>query len=129
MKLLLALLIVISAFGQDAVPQAKPAEPAPGKTEATAPAKDAAEQTKPSETAVPASAASTAEQWLTGEIDLGYRYVPNVGGNPLQYRSVVNLGEGPKLFGLNFSIIEPKHKYFDRIDVWATSWGGDPYNT
>ncbi len=42
---------------------------------------------------------------------------------------MVNLGEEPKLTGLDFTIIDPKHRQFDRIDVHANAWGGDPYNT
>jgi hypothetical protein len=42
---------------------------------------------------------------------------------------VVNLGEGPKLFGLQFTILDPKKRWFDRIDARAYNWGGDPYNT
>jgi hypothetical protein len=42
---------------------------------------------------------------------------------------VVNLGNGPKLTGLDFTITDPKHRLFDRLDARANSWGGDPYNT
>ena len=45
------------------------------------------------------------------------------------YRSIVNLGSGPKLTGLDFTITDPKHRLFDRIDARANAWGGDPYNT
>ena len=48
-----------------------------------------------------ASPAPSGEQWLTGSIDFGYRWLTDVRGNVQEYRSVVNLGEGPKLFGLD----------------------------
>jgi len=86
--------------------------------------------------AAPAAAATTAEsptpstdEWLTGSIDLGYRWLTNVNGNFQAYRSVINLGEGPKLFGLDFTIQDPKKRWFDRLDANAYGWGGDPYNT
>jgi hypothetical protein len=41
----------------------------------------------------------------------------------------VNLGSGPKLLGADFTITNPKRRYFDRIDVRAYSWGDDPYGT
>ena len=70
-----------------------------------------------------------AEQWLTGSFDFGYRWVSDVRGSVPTYRSIVNLGEGPKLTGLDFTITDPKHRLFDRIDARANAWGGDPYNT
>jgi len=45
------------------------------------------------------------------------------------YRTVVNLGSGPKLLGLDLSFESAARRWFDRIDVRAYNWGGDPYNT
>jgi hypothetical protein len=42
---------------------------------------------------------------------------------------VVNLGQGPRLLGLDLTIVDPKKRLFDRLDVRANNWGGDPYNT
>ena len=66
-------------------------------------------QAKPAEAAKPPTRppnrpAPATEQWITGSFDFGYRWVTDVRGNFQQYRSVVNLGEGPKLFGLDFTI-------------------------
>jgi hypothetical protein len=108
MRLLLALMLSIPLLAQ-APPAAAPAPAA----------------------AAPASAAPptpSTEEWLTGSIDLGYRFT-SVGGSNDTYRSVVNLGSGPRLFGLDFTIIDPKKRLFDRLDVRAYNWGGDPYNT
>lgn len=80
----------------------------------------------------PASAESPAvpaEQALTGTVDVGYRWVGSVGGDFNAYRSVVNLGSGPKLFGLEWTAKDPSRRFFDRAEVRAYSWGGDPYNT
>ena len=116
MRLLLALLISACAFGQEAATQAKPEEKPAAKTEE-----------KAAETATPPSA--TGEQWLTGSFDFGYRWVGDIRGNPQQYRTVVNLGEGPKLTGLDFTLTDPKHRLFDRMDARADGWGGDPNST
>ena len=124
MRLLLALLITTCAFGQEAATQTKPEEKTPAAAGEQAPAKP---EEKAAET--PAPAPATGEEWLTGSFDFGYRWVGDIRGNPQQYRSVVNLGEGPKLTGLDFTLTDPKHRLFDRIDARADGWGGDPYNT
>jgi hypothetical protein len=67
--------------------------------------------------------------WLTGSIDLGYRWQTGVGGSSDAYRSLVNLGSGPKLLGADFTIIDPKTRLFDQIQVRAYSWGDEPYAT
>jgi hypothetical protein len=105
----------------DKAPQtpAKPDEKAaqtPAQPEAKAEAK--AESPTPS-----------TEQWLSGNIDFGYRWLTNVRGNFAEYRSVVNLGEGPKLTGVDFTIQDPKKRLFDRLDLRAYGFGGDPYST
>jgi len=76
-----------------------------------------------------AKAAAAAEQWLTGTVDFGYRAISGIGGDFNTYRSVVNLGEGPKLFGLDATVEDPSRRLFDRLDLRAHNWGGDPYNT
>jgi len=103
--------------------QAAPAPATTGEQAAPAPAK-----TEP--TAAPApSPAPSGEEWLTGSIDLGYRWMTGVSGSFPEYRSVVNLGEGLILNGLDFTITDPKKRLFDRVDANASGWGGDPYNT
>ncbi len=67
--------------------------------------------------------------WLSGYIDLGYRWVTGPGGNFQEYRSVVNLGDGPKLFGADFTIQDPKKRLFDVLTVRGIGWGDDPYTT
>ena len=69
------------------------------------------------------------EQILSGYIDLGYRWVTGVYGSDATYRSVVDLGSGPKLLGTEFTIVDPKKRFFDRIGVRAYDWGDDPYST
>lgn|GEM_PF-3403936 len=69
------------------------------------------------------------ENWLTGSLDLGYRWMTGVGGSADTDRSIVDLGAGPKLLGLDFTVKDPAHRLFDRIDVRAYNWGDDPYST
>lgn len=96
--------------------------PAPATTTAPAPAapgnKDAA-----------SPAAGASDNWLTGSIDLGYRWQTGVGGSVDTYRSIVNLGSGPKLLGADFTITDPKSRLFDQIQVRAYGWGDEPYET
>ena len=69
------------------------------------------------------------EEDLSGWIDFGYRWRTGVNGSLETYRSIVNLGSGPKLFGADFTLIDPKKRLFDTLHVLASGWGGDPYGT
>ena len=60
---------------------------------------------------------------------MGYRWRTDVGGSFDTYRSIVNLGSGPKLLGADFTLTDPKHRAFDQIHVRANSWGDEPYQT
>src|SRR2546426_3356647 len=130
-----ALLILLPLAAQETAPPAK--EPAAAAQEAAPVAnetKPAAQETRPAQeaaTAAPEATASAAtpEPGLTGSVDVGYRWRSGVGGSLDTYRSVVNLGEGPKLFGLDLSFQNATRRWFDRIGVRANNWGGDPYNT
>jgi hypothetical protein len=124
-----AILIFLPLAAQETAPSAK-------ETAATVQeAAPAATETKPAakEAAPPAAEASVAaanpEPGLTGSVDVGYRWHTGVGGSLGTYRSVVNLGEGPKLLGLDLSFQSATRRWFDRIGVRANNWGGDPYNT
>lgn len=79
---------------------------------------------RPSSSPVP-----SAESWLTGSIDLGYRWRGDVAGSFDTYRSIVNLGSGPKLLGTEFTLTDPSRRTFDYVRVRASNWGGDPYGT
>jgi len=134
MKAWTALLIFLPLAAQEPAPVAKtPAaqetKPASQETKPAAlEAKQAAQEAAPA-AAEAAVAAANPEPGLTGSIDVGYRWRSGVGGSLDTYRSVVNLGEGPKLFGLDLSFQSATRRWFDRIGVRANNWGGDPYNT
>ena len=95
--------------------------------EASAPAPKAEE--KPAEAAPAAdTGAPSTDVPYSYSVDFGYRAIPSRGGDFQTYRSVLNLGEGPKLFGGTFSYEAP-HRLFDRIEIQANDWGGEPYTT
>ncbi|MEO8028200.1 MAG: MtrB/PioB family outer membrane beta-barrel protein [Bryobacteraceae bacterium] len=113
MKLALLLLMAVTLRAQDP-PKVDP--PKPEKTDA--PKVDA-----------PTVEPRSEQSKLTGSIDFGYRWLVGSSGSFDTYRSVVNLGEGPKLFGLDFRFEPAAKKLFDRIDVRASNWGGEPSST
>ncbi|MFN7922602.1 MAG: hypothetical protein U0Q16_21035 [Bryobacteraceae bacterium] len=117
MKPLLAVILAAaSAAAQEpAKPAADPKEPAE-KAEAKA------------ETKAPAAEAPAAEGRYSASIDIGYRWVSGPGGSVPTYRSVVNLGDGPKIPSIDLRA-EPASRWLDRISITGSSWGGDPYNT
>jgi len=111
----------VVAAPQDAKPAAAPATPASATPQAATPAVPAP---APAASPVPSS-----EAVFTGWIDFGYRWRSDVAGNVDAYRSLVNLGSGPKLIGTEFTLTDPKHRLFDQIHVRAYDWGDDPYST
>src|SRR5579863_5902434 len=116
MRLLATFLMLVPlAAQQPATPVPQPAQPA----------------AQPADSAPPAEAPpqTSGDNWLQGSLELGYRSIPNISGNFDAYRSVVDLGQGPKLLDADFTLLNPSKILFDRADVHATSWGGDPYNT
>jgi hypothetical protein len=130
MRFLLALILMVPAFAQQPEATPKPDDSAAQTGAKTAenlvPTPIAAIQTPAAAAGAPAP---SADQWFSGSIDFGYRWLTSINGSVAEYRSVVNLGEGPKLFGLDFTVLDPKKRLFDRLDVRAYNWGGDPYNT
>ena len=119
MRPLLALVISLPLLAQ------QPAPPAAPQPEAKPAEAQPAAEAKPAESPAPTP---PAEQLMNGSFDFGYRSVWT-GGNFSSYRSVIDLGEGPKLSGWDFSITDPKKKFYDRIDTQGLGWGGDPYTT
>jgi hypothetical protein len=81
------------------------------------------------QTTPPAPADAPADNVVSGSIELGYRFIPNISGSLNAYRSVVDLGEGPRIIGADFTVRDPTHRFFDEVDVHASGWGGDPYST
>ncbi len=90
-------------------------------------AQDATQAAAQDTNAVPPS--TQPGETLTGSVDLGYRWFSGAGGSMETYRSVVDIGSGVRLLGLDLSLESAAKKYFDRINVRGSGWGGDPYNT
>ena len=128
MRFLLALILMVPLLAQP--PEASP-KPQDSAAQAGAKAVHNLVPTPIAAVQTPAAAAAapSADQWFSGSIDFGYRWLTNLNGSVPEYRSVVNLGEGPKLFGLDFTVLDPKKRWFDRLDARAYNWGGEPYNT
>lgn len=118
MRLAIALLLWLPLLPAQVVQpeeQPKPEE----KKEAPAAEQPAAEPA--------AEAAPAVEPGMSAAVEVGYRFT-GMGGNFNVYRSVVDLGDGPKLFQADFAFTE-SNRLFDRLDVHANNWGGDPYST
>lgn len=60
--------------------------------------------------------------------EVGYRALLGQHGNINTYRSVVNLGEGPKILQFQSTYKPPSSKYLDEFRVNGSNWG-DPLNT
>src|SRR5687767_3916880 len=93
-----------------------------------------AQQADPAKPQPPAAAqesppAPAVESTVTGSIEIGNRWNTGVAGNFNAYRSVVNLGEGPKLFGAEITVLDPKKRLFDRLEAHGYNWGDDPYSS
>jgi len=97
----------------------------------TAPLLPAQETAPPEPAKEPQPAAPIFGMDTTGTLDLGYRWNAGLRGSRDLYRSLVNLGEGPRLLGANLTMNSPlgAGKYVDRLQLNASAWGGDPYNT
>ena len=123
MRYVLAVALILPLLAQ----QAEEKKPEPPAAAAQAEAKPAAQaEAKPAESPAPTP---PVEQSIAGSLDLGYRWRSDVSGSFNTYRSIVNLGEGPKISGWDFSMQDPKKRLFDRIDTQGIGWGGDPWTT
>ena len=124
MKPFLAILVVLPVLAQ--APSAQQPTAAPVPTNAPA--------AKPAPAATPAPAASTdaaspvpsTEPLLNGWVDLGYLWNTGVGGSYDTFRSIIDIHSGPKLLGADFTLTDPKHRWFDTIQVRSTTWGAEP---
>lgn len=115
MRYLIPLFLALSLAGADT---------GAAKDEAQAPVAGKAEEQKPAESPAP-----TTEGPLSGYIDVGVRVRPGLGGDQNTYRSVVNLGEGIRLMGMDVNYLSPGRKVIDEFHLQGYNWGGDPYNT
>lgn len=118
----LILLMMGNGWAQEAPqtpPPAAPVQPAAPATKATA----------PTAAADAASPVPSTDELLTGWVEIGFRWRTDVAGSFDTYRSIVNLGAGPKLLGAEFTLTDPKHRLFDKLNVRASTWGDEPAST
>lgn len=101
------------------------AQPAPGPT--TAIVTQYTDQTGEALAAPPAVTQPQTER-LTGYFDFGYRWLVRQNGSLQMYRTLVNLGEGPKFFGAHISWLSPRPNLWDRFEFDSTGWGDEPYS-
>ena len=103
--------------------------PAPAPTATTSAPGDSTPAAATTTTAAAPESRPSSESWVTGNVDVGYRWVATPGGSFATYRSVVNLGSGPKLTAVDLTILQPSRRLFDSMHLRASGWGGDPYST
>jgi hypothetical protein len=71
---------------------------------------------------------ATAEEPFQMSSEIGYRFLAGQHGNLNTYRSVVNLGEGPRLLQFLTTYKPPSSKLVDEFRLSGANWG-DPLNT
>lgn len=76
----------------------------------------------------PEPAQPPAENPLRMWSDIGYRFLAGQHGSLNAYRSVVNLGEGPKLLQFQSVYKPPSRQILDELKIHGANWG-DPLNT
>lgn len=112
--------------GQEQKPDLEKQEK-PAVTQETPEPKAEGQKKEAGETAQEA-AQSDAEKTIYGNIDLGWRFRTDVGGDMNTYRTVVNQGEGPSLLGADVTL-QPNLGWMDRLRIILNSWGPNPYQT
>ena len=128
----LALFLMLAAafaFAQDA-PKDASASSKQDKPDAAAGAQEVKPEAKPDAPAAADASAAAKEKMFEGTIDVGARWVSTVGGDKNTYRSIVNLGSGPRVTGVDMRFNPPpsENKFADSVILQAHSWG-DPYNS
>lgn len=135
MRLFLGLILFLAPLA--AQEAAKPAEtpqaeaPKAEAPKAEAPKTEAAkeEAAPPAAEPAPPDNAVEEERFISGSVDVGYRWITGPKGDFNTYRSVVNLGEGPRVFNFDLAIQDPSKHFWHNLTILGSNWGGDPYNT
>ncbi len=74
------------------------------------------------------SSGGSGESW-SGFADVRNRFVKEVGGDLQVYRSIVNLGEGPRLYEGELHFEDPGGRWADEMTLTGDALGGDPSNS
>jgi hypothetical protein len=121
------LLLLIPVFAGILAAQEQPAPAAPATVPATAPVQAPAGAPAAAPAPDQPAPAAVSDSPISGSVEVGYRFVSGVGGSQDVYDSTVNLGQGLRLIGLDFTV-SPVKSLWDHFEVQASSWG-DPYDT
>lgn len=122
------LLSAQQAQGTQAPPQPSPEKTAaPPQGPSSAIVTQATDQTAEA-IATPSTATTSQSEALAGYIDFGYRWRVSQNGSEAMYRTLVNLGQGPKFFGAHLVWKSPRPNLWDRFQFDSTGWGGEPYS-
>src|SRR5262245_37504024 len=102
------LLVLLGGTSSHAQEGAKP-QPASEQTAAETDAETAATDTAAADTAAadPQPSPPVFGMETSGTLDIGYRWNAGLRGNQDMYRTLVNLGEGPRLLGANLTMSNP----------------------
>ena len=73
-----------------------------------------------------AAAAAAQESSAGNSVELGFRWNPRIHGSRDAYRSVVNLGEGPRILSFDWNAAAP-WTFADTASLSGSGWGGDPW--
>ena len=68
------------------------------------------------------------EAW-SGFADVRNRFVTDIGGDQQVYRSIINLGEGPRLYEGELHYERPGGRWADEFTLTGDALGGDPSNS
>ncbi|MCS7023921.1 MAG: hypothetical protein NZV14_03920 [Bryobacteraceae bacterium] len=102
--------------GQGVQPAQSPRDP-----EATSEAKTQAQPEQETK-----SKGTPSEPAFRSEIEVGVRWIQAVNGHYDTYRSIVNLGEGPRLTAWDMRYDPPGLGFLKRAEFQGAGWGGDP---
>lgn len=78
--------------------------------------------------AVAAPGQQDSGEYWNGFADVRNRFVQDVGGDLQVYRSIVNLGEGPRLYEGELRYERPGGRWADEFTLTGDALGGDPSN-
>lgn len=92
------------------------------KEPAKEPAKEAAKKEEPAKK----EEKPAVEQPFQVEFEVGARWNQGIKGNLDSYRSIVNLGEGPRLMSWEMKFEPPSMKYLKKMEFRGSGWGGEP---
>ncbi|MBL8228398.1 MAG: hypothetical protein JNL98_07975 [Bryobacterales bacterium] len=85
---------------------------------------EAKQEAAPAGEAKPAE--TKAEQPFRSEVELGVRWIQGINGNLDTYRSMINLGEGPRVAGWDMKYDPPSLSFLKKAEFRGSGWGGDP---